>query len=234
MGSTRLIVRGGRRRAGSSISSWDNSSNIGVLMRSLLRAGTIALATSLIFAGIAGAQAAAAAASPTKIGYINSALLLQQAPGRAEAEAQFDKEVGVYRQQIQRMDDSLRTLMAAFDRDSPTLDSATRESRRTRISQREADYPGRARGLDSTMQARQAQLVKPIMERVQAVIESIRADEGYAVILDVGAQTSVVVAADKRLDLTDRVLARLKSQGASATPASGTVPQPAGVTRPKK
>jgi outer membrane protein len=203
-------------------------------MRSLLRAGTIALATALIFAGMAGAQAAPAA-SPTKIGYINSALLLQQAPGRAEAEAQFDKEVGVYRQQIQRMDDSLRTLMAAFDRDAPKLDSVTREARRTSISQREVEYQGRARGLDSTMQARQAQLVKPIMERVQAVIETIRADEGYAVILDVGAQTSVVVAADKRLDLTDRVLARLKSAApASATPASGAVPQPAGVTRPKK
>jgi outer membrane protein len=162
-------------------------------------------------------------------------LLLQQAPGRAEAEAQFDREVGVYRQQIQRMDDSLRTLMAAFDRDAPKLDSATREARRTSIGQREVEYQGRARGLDSTMQARQAQLVKPIMERVQQVIEAIRAEDGYAVILDVGAQVSVVVAADKRLDLTDRVLARLKSQGIPpATPASGAVPQPAGVTRPKK
>ena len=36
-------------------------------------------------------------------------------------------------------------------------------------------------------------------------------------ILDVGAQASVVVAADKRLDLTERVLARLKSQSAAAT-----------------
>lgn len=200
-------------------------------MRSLLRASSIALATSLIFAGIAGAQAAAAP-SPTKIGYINSALLLQQAPGRAEAEAQFDREVGVYRQQIQRMDDSLRTMMAAFDRDAPKLDSATREARRTTIGQREIEYQGRARGLDSTMQARQAQLVKPIMERVQAVIESIRSEDGYAVILDVGSQVSVVVAADKRLDLTDRVLARLKSQGPPTT--SGAVPTPAGVTRPKK
>src|SRR6185437_2401942 len=116
MGSTRLMHRGGRHRAGSSISHSDNSSNIGVIMRSLLRASSLALATSLIFAGMAGAQASSAPSS-TKIGYINSALLLQQAPGRAEAEAQFDKEVGVYRQQIQRMDDSLRTLMAAFDRD---------------------------------------------------------------------------------------------------------------------
>src|SRR4051812_35776062 len=232
MAWTKQTLRGAQHRAGSSTSNLVSSSNTGVTMQVLFRASLVAAATSLMLAPTIGAQATAA---PVKIAYINSALLLQQAPGRAEAEAQFDKEVGVYRQQIQRMDDSLRTLMAAFDRDAPKLDSATREARRTSIGAKEVEYQGRARGLDSTMQARQAQLVKPIMERVQAVIETIRADEGYAVILDVGAQTSVVVAADKRLDLTDRVLARLKSAApASATPASGTVPQPAGVTRPKK
>src|SRR6266576_4648541 len=198
-------------------------------MRVIFRATSIALTTSLMFVGMAGAQGSTSPA-PSKIGYINSAVILQQAPGRAEAEAQFDREVGVYRQQIQRMDDSLKTLMAAFDRDAPKLDSATRETRRTSIGQRETEYQQRARGLDSTMQARQAQLVKPIMERVQAVIETIRAEDNYAVILDVGAQVSVVVAADKRLDLTDRVLARLKSAAPTVTPTSGAIPQPAGVT----
>src|SRR3954466_2876609 len=201
-------------------------------MRALFRASSIALATSLTLVGTAGAQGSTASGT-AKIGYINSAVILQQAPGRAEAEAQFDREVGVYRQQIQRMDDSLKTMMAAFDRDAPKLDSATRQSRRTTIGQREIEYQGRARGLDSTMQARQAQLVKPIMERVQAVIETLRAEEGYAVILDVGAQVSVVVAADKSLDLTERVLGRLKSQG-PAPVTSTTVPKPAGVTRPKQ
>jgi outer membrane protein len=202
-------------------------------MRVLLRASAFALATSLIVAGTTNAQAAQAAAQvPVKIGYINSALLLQEAPGRVEAEAQFDKEVGAYRQQLARMNDSLNTLMAAFDRDAANLDTTTRAARGKAIRDREAEYQNRARGLDSTMQARQAQLVKPIMERVQSVIEAIRAEDGYSMILDVGAQASVVVAADKRLDLTDRVLARLKSQG--TPPASGAIPQPAGVTRPKK
>jgi len=201
----------------------------------LFRANAVALVTSLMLVGTGGAQATQAPPAAVKIGYINSAQLLQQAPGRAEAEAQFDREVGVYRQQIQRMDDSLRTLMAAFDREAPKLDSATRETRRASIGQREVEYQARARGLDSTMQARQAQLVKPIMERVQSVIEAIRAEDCCSVILDVGSQGVVVVAADKRLDLTDRVLARLKSQGIPpAAPASGAVPQPAGVTRPKK
>ena len=205
-------------------------------MRVLLRASSIALATSLIAIGAAGAQTAQASAPVTvKIGYINSAQLLQEAPGRAEAEAQFDREVGAYRTQLQRMNDSLNTLMAAFDRDAAKLDTTTRAARGKVIRDRETEYQARARGLDSTMQARQAQLVKPIMERVQAVIESIRQEDGYSMILDVGAQASVVVAADKRLDLTDRVLARLKSQGVPpTTPASGAVPQPAGVTRPKK
>jgi outer membrane protein len=204
-------------------------------MRVFLRASSIALITSLILVGHAGAQASPSPVGPAKIGYINSAQLLQQAPGRAEAEAQFEREVGVYRQQIQRMDDSLRTLMAAFDRDSPKLDSVARDARRASVAQRETEFQARARGLDSTRQARQAELVKPIMQRVQSVIETIRAEDGYSVILDVGSQVSVVVAADKRLDLTDRVLARLKSQGIPpAAPASGAVPQPAGVTRPKK
>ena len=204
-------------------------------MRVLMRASSIALATSLIFAGSAASQSTATSSgpAPTKIGYINSQAILSQAPGRAEAEAQFDKEVGVYRQQIQRMDDSLKTMMAAFDRDAAKLDSTTLNARRTTIQQREVEYQSRARGLDSTMQARQAQLVKPIMERVQNVIEQIRGEDGYAMILDVGAQVSLVVAADKRLDLTDKVLARLKAQGPAPT-ASSTVPQPAGVTRPKK
>ena len=125
-------------------------------MRVLLRASSIALATSLIVVGTAAAQAPQGTVVTAKIAYINSAQLLAQAPGRAEAEAQFDREVGVYRQQIQRMDDSLKTMVAAFDRDAPKMDSVAREARRTSIGQREAEYQTRARGLDSTMQVRQA------------------------------------------------------------------------------
>jgi outer membrane protein len=197
-------------------------------MRVLFRASSLALVLSV--AAVVTASGQTAPAAGVKIAYINSALLLQQAPGRAEAEAQFDKEVVVYRQQLQRMNDSLTTMMASFDRDAARLDTTARNTRAKAIRDREIEYQTRARGLDSTMQARQAQLVKPIMERVQNVIEAIRTEDGYAMILDVGAQASVVVAADKSLDLTERVLARLKSQ--TPTRPVGAVPQPAGVTRP--
>jgi len=91
-----------------------------------------------------------------------------------EGQAQFEREVGVYRQQIQRMDDSLRTLMTSFDREAPKLDSATRETRRASIGQREAEYQARARGIDSTMQARQAQLVKILRSDIHAAESLLR------------------------------------------------------------
>jgi len=195
-------------------------------MRSSLRAALIAVTPLALLAAPAHGQA-------LKLGYINSAQILAQAPGRAEAEAQFDKEVVAYRAQLQRMNDSLNALAAAFDKDSPALDTATRERRRKAVSDREGEYQARARALDSTMQTRQAELVRPIMEQVQKVIETIRAEDGYSMILDVGSQTSVVVAADKKLDLTDKILARLKTMP-PPTGTGGPVTIPAGVTRPKK
>ena len=108
---------------------------------------SLALVTSLIVAGTAAAQAQQRRRRPKSRTSIPRQLL-REAPGRAEAEAQFEREVGVYRQQIQRMDDSLRTLVAAFERDAPKLDSAARETRA------EVDRPARSGVSDARARSR--------------------------------------------------------------------------------
>ena len=191
---------------------------------------SIALLLCVVLAGSAAAQA------PSKFGYVNSAAILSQAPGRAEAEAQFNTEVKAYQAQLQRMSDSLQLLAAAFDKEAPKLDSVTREKQASSIRGKEADYQKRAQALDQQMQNRQAELVRPLMEQLQKIIEQVRSEDNYAMIFDVGSQTSVIVAADKNLDITDKVLARLKAAPKpAAVPAKGASPlttKPAGVTRP--
>jgi len=90
-------------------------------MGSIFRATSLALTTCALFGGTLAAQ------TGPKFGYVNSAAILAQAPGRAEAEAQFNSEVKVYQGQLQRMSDSLQLLAANFDKESPKLDSATRD-----------------------------------------------------------------------------------------------------------
>lgn len=200
-------------------------------MRGLIRAGVLALIVGAASASSASAQAAAT----PKFGFINSAAILAEAPGRAEAENRFKTEVAAYQAQLQRMSDSLQTMAATFDKEAPKLDSATRASRAKVIQDRETAYQTRARDLDQQMQNRQAELIRPIMENLQKVIEQVRAEDGYSMIFDVASQTSVIVAADKSLDLTQKVLARVKAAPAPKPTATGAVtPQPAGVTSPKR
>lgn len=193
-------------------------------MSFLVRATLLALTLCAVAAGSAAAQAA------PKFGYVNSAAILSQAPGRAEAEAQFNTEVKAYQAQLQRMSDSLQQLAATFDKESPKLDSVTRDTRAKSIRTKEADYQTRAQQLDQQMQSRQAELVRPLMEQLQKIIEAVRAEDHYSMIFDVGSQTSVIVAADKSLDITDKVLARLKA--APKPVASPLTQKPAGVSRP--
>ena len=202
-------------------------------MRGVIRAALLAL---MVCAASAGSVSAQAGAAP-KIGFINSQAILAEAPGRAEAENRFKVEVAAYQAQLQRMSDSLQAMAATFDKEASKLDSATRVARARVIQDREAGYQVRARALDSTMQTRQADLIRPIMENIQKMIEQVRAEEGYALIFDVASQTSVIVAADKSLDITQKVLAKVKAAPAPAARPTNTgavSPQPAGVTSPKR
>jgi outer membrane protein len=84
------------------------------------------------------------------------------------------------------------------------------------------------------------------MEQINKIIDELRAEEGYSMIFDAENQAGVLVAADKNLDLTDKVLARLRAAGpptAASTRPAGTpgttrppapaAQQPSGVQRPK-
>ena len=196
-------------------------------MRVFLRAAFAALV-------LVAAAGSAAAQSGQKFAYIRSSVLLDQAPGRVEAEAQFDKETGTYREQIKRMSDSLNALVADFEKTQVSLSAAARDTRGKGIQAKEAEYQRRTRELEQKAQQRQGELVQPILDRVKQAIEDLRIEGGYSFVFNAD-QGSSIVAMDKNLDITDRVLAKLRTGMASAPrPATGApTAAPSGVTRPQ-
>ena len=208
----------------------------------MLRTRLAVSAAALVLAALPSTPLAAQApATGLKVGYINSAQILQAAPGRAEADAQIEKELAGFRAQVKRMGDSLNLLVATFRTAEASLSPAAKETRSRMIQQKEEEYQQRTEQLQQQAQARQMELIRPITDQVQKVIAAMREEEGYSLILDVGIGAGVVVAADTTLDLTPRVLTRLQTV-AKAAPASGAsrpapagaaASQPAGVQRPK-
>jgi Skp family chaperone for outer membrane proteins len=60
----------------------------------------------------------------------------------------------------------------------------------------------------------------PVMQTVREALESYRKEKGYEVILDAQA----VVAADKNLDMTDDLVARLKIAAAAKRDSAAKSP----------
>ena len=193
---------------------------------------------------------AVAPAGLLKFAYLNSNQVLEGAPGRTEALAQFEKETQPIRTQMQRMSDSLQSIITEYQKAAPQLTAAQRTAKESSIGGRQQEYQQRAQQMQQQAQARQEELMAPIMEQVNKVIQDVRAEDGYAFIFDAGAQVPFIVSADKSLDITTRVIERLKTLGAPKLPAptanvpgspattkpptTGPVSSPAGVTRPTR
>jgi Skp family chaperone for outer membrane proteins len=206
-------------------------------MRCTVRAALGALA--FITIGTAGA---AAQSSPPKIAYINSQAILAQAPGRAEAEATLQKEMDGYKTQVQQMEDSLNTMIDAYQKVQAKLSDSAKAKREKAIRDKQASYQQRTQALQQQAQQHEQELIRPIMAQIDSVIEKIRAEDGYAMVFDAGSQSGVIVAADSALDITPKVIARLKAASTAKAPSkpgdtpdqkpSGAQANPAGV-KPK-
>ena len=206
-------------------------------MRSPIRA--VLIGGMLAIASAAGAQA------PTRIAYVNPQALFENAPGRTEAEAVFRRETESFRTELNRMSEALNKLVADYQRDEAKLVAADKERRQRAIQAKEDTLRARQQQLEQQAGQRQNELMAPIMESVRKVLEDIRAEDGYALILSSEPGSSPILAADKNLDITERVVARLKTVaaakpgaaspavGAQKPPAGAPTSAPSGVTRPK-
>lgn len=176
-----------------------------------------------------------------KMAYVNTQALLASAPGRAEAEAAFEKEMTVMRSQVQKLSDSLTALQEAFTKEEGTLAPAAKEAKLKTLRDKQADYQAQVQKLNDQAGQKEAELMQPIMDMVRRALDDVRAEGGYAFIFDV-SQGQFIVAADKNLDVTDRVVAKLRLSAPKAAPkpaapapakppAAGPAAAPAGVTK---
>ncbi len=195
-------------------------------MHMYVRAVGLALTASVLAASSALAQ------GPAKFAYINSQQVLQQAPGRTELETQLKKEMDVYSRRMTVMEDSVELMMTALQKDLATLTPAVRTQREDVIQKKRLAFSQEASQLQQKAAEARETISRPLMEMFNKVLNDVRAEDGYAFVFDVGSEAQVIVAADKNLDITEKVIARMRTvaaaKPASARPAAGTGAKPTG------
>ncbi len=155
--------------------------------------------------------AARAQAQPgLKIAFINSRSILQQTPGYAAAESTFNKEVKGFRDEVDKLRQQLDSAGRTLEQQSIALSATARQTKQRELQQLQQRFDQRASELQDKAQQRERELLQPIQARINGVIQGIRAEGNYQLILDADAPGNNIVAADPTLDITSKVIERLK------------------------
>ncbi len=145
-----------------------------------------------------------------KIGYVDSQKIFAKSAEFADAQAKFDKDVAAWNKQAEDLQTEIDNIQKELDSESLLLSKAKREEKENLLKAKKAalqDYINATFGTDGKAERRNAELVRPIRDKIMRIIERIAIEHNYDIIFDAGS-TSIAYA-KKDLDITDLVLDEL-------------------------
>ena len=165
------------------------------------------LVATMIFIFAGGALQA----QTLKIGYINSQQILASSTEATAAQEQFGQEMEAYQAEITGLEEELNGMSQRLEQQALTLSPEARQNREQQLQSGIQELQQRAAQLEQLAAQRRAELLQPVMDKITAVIEALREEGQYSLILDLGA--GAIISADTTLALSQQVIDRL-SQGA--------------------
>jgi outer membrane protein len=172
-------------------------------------------ATVMTLAGLLAVAAPLSAQAATKIGYIDTRRVLQEAPGAQTARTTLEADMQRFQAQLKSMQDSLQAMMTDYQQKSLVMSADAKQKREQEIISKRTGWEQRAEQLQQEAAQRQQQVMEPIMQQVEKVISEVRQAEGFGIVFDVASEA--IVSADPALDLTTKVIERLKASAPASS-----------------
>lgn len=173
------------------------------MLRKSLYLVTGLLAVILVLPTVANSQEG-------KIGIIDSQRIFAESKEFSDAQAKFDKDVAAWNNQAEVLQTEIDDLEQELESQSLLLSKAKREEKENLLNAKKAafqDFVSLTFGPDGKAERRNAELVRPIRDKMIRIIERIAIDNNYSIVLDAGV-TSIAYS-KKDLDITEQVMEEL-------------------------
>lgn len=166
---------------------------------------------SLLLSAMAFAQ--------VKLGYVDSQRVLASYPPALEAQKKLEAENNQWAQELQKMQDEIKSKQDRLEQQSLLLSEAKKREAAQEIQNlllKAQQFQNEKWGEEGEFFKRRAELLKPVFDKINAVIAQLGDEGGYDFIFD--TQAGVLLYAQPKYDLTDELLSRLqKETGTSGT-----------------
>jgi len=148
-----------------------------------------------------------------KLGYIDSIRIRQDYKGFSDAQAKYDKEVGEWQSEADRLAKEVNDLQNELESQKLLLSDEKREEKEDKLQKKRDEYQqyvNQIFGPGGKAEQRNVELTKPLLEKINVVLEKIASEGGYDYIFD--AANGNIAFAKKEFDLTDIALEELEKE----------------------
>jgi outer membrane protein len=156
-----------------------------------------------ILAGIAVLSFSGGVMAESKIGFVNSQKILNDAPQAARAKKKIEKDFEKRDQDLQRIAKQLQGLQETLDKNAVTMAESERRTKEREFADLNRDFQRKQREFREDLSQRQNEEMAAIFERVNKIIKQIAEAEKYDIIFQ------EAVYANPRIDITERVIKAL-------------------------
>jgi len=154
-----------------------------------------------------------------RLGFIDSQAVIGAYPGTAEAQATFTAENDAWQRQANAMQDEVNRLNQELERQSMAMTQERRAQLTAELQQKAMEYQtfiDDVWGQTGRAYQRNQELMRPIIDKVNALLERVGQEEGYDYIFD--AASGGIVWADPVYDLTPKIIEMMGTGSTDDTP----------------
>jgi outer membrane protein len=152
-------------------------------------------------------------AQTLKIGYVNSAKILQEYPDAIEAQKKIDAQGKSWQAELQKMSNDLQDKYAEFQKKSSMLTDAAKKEQQddlVTLEQKGQQFKMDKFGQDGALAQLTDSLLSPIKKKVMKVIEAVAKEQKLNFVFDRNDQILVLLYGDIKSDYTNLVIDHLK------------------------
>ncbi len=162
----------------------------------------------VMFLGVALFVMSGMAQAQVKIAHVNTAEILDAMPDKAKAEKDLEKYYGELQSQLQTMAQEYQTKMQDYEANQATMSNLVKQSKEKEIIDIQNRIQQFQSNAESEFENKRAELLKPILDKIQTAINAVGKEKGYTYMLDLATGAAVYVS-DDAVDATKDVKAKL-------------------------
>ena len=162
----------------------------------------------VLFLGVALFLMSGVANAQVKIAHVNTAEILDAMPDKAKAEKSLEKYYGELQKQLETMAKEYQTKLQDYEANQATMSNLVKQSKEKEIVDLQTRIQQFQINAEDEFANKRAELLKPMLDKIQNAINAVGKEKGYTYILDLATGSEVYVGTDA-VDCTKDVNAKL-------------------------